>query len=319
MSKMDADAGTSGKHFFVAEWDDVGVFFYQARWWKSHFILALKSMLSSSVLICGKFQCNSVFSNLVCTALEGVQQRDCRLGCERTKIWRPTFQTRPNDLETLLGGCETWDYVCVCGVFLHSSSFFHVFTRNQIIKPRIKPSLAWVLYRAGYGFKDRNQDPWHRSWGIVVDDRNPAQNRLRNTATWTFLLRNAFWRSRSPTQQCQKYWANAAVGMEVWNLNCEFFPLQDKFEDDFFVFIVSLHGNSQPAVTGGGTVGRIQWDPARCLDWGKSGQPEKHTETCQKELFFLSFSYKVLGLIFFGHEFWICDALFSSVLTHLLW
>ena len=32
-------------------------------------------------------------------------------------------------------------------------------------------------------------------------------------------------------------------------------------------------------VTGGGTVGRIQWDPARCLDWGKSGQPEKHTET----------------------------------------
>ena len=77
--------------------------------------------------------------------------------------------------------------------------------------------------------------------------------------------------------------------MEVWNLNCEFFPLQDKFEDEFF----------QPAVTGGGTVGRIQWDPARCLDWGKSGQPEKHTETCQKELFFPSFPYKVLGLKFF--------------------
>lgn len=276
MSDMDADAGTSGKHHFVAEWDDVGVFFYQARWWKSHFSLALKSMLSSSVLVCGKFQCNSVFSNLVCTALEGVQQRDCRLGCARTKIWRPTFQTRPNDLETLLGRCETWDYVCVCGVFLHSSSFFHVFTRNQIIKPRIKPSLAWVLYRAGYGFKDRNQDAWHRSWGIViVDDRNPAQNKSRSTATWTFLLRNAFWRSRSPTQQCQKYWANAAAGMEVWQRMWS--PcLQESLR---IIFCIHFITSWEQPVTGGGTVGRIQWDPARCLDWGKSGQPEKHTET----------------------------------------
>ena len=47
------------------------------------------------------------------------------------------------------------------------------------MKPRIKPSLAWVLYRAGYGFKDRNQDAWHRSWGIV-DEGSSCKNQIAN-------------------------------------------------------------------------------------------------------------------------------------------
>ena len=33
---------------------------------------------------------------------------------------------------------------------------------------RIKPSLAWVLYRAGYGFKDANQDVGRPHWGVFT-------------------------------------------------------------------------------------------------------------------------------------------------------
>ena len=132
MSDMDADAGTSGKHFFVAEWDDVGVFFYQA-----------------------------------------FNKEIADWAVREQKFGGPHF--KPDRM--------TW----------------------------IKPSLAWVLYRAGYGFKDRNQE---RILKIKVP--------------------------------------HAAVSEILSQCSCG-------------------HG-------GGGTVGRIQWDPARCLDWGKSGQPEKHTE-----------------------------------------
>lgn len=75
----------------------------------------------------------------------------------------------------------------------------------------IKPSLAWVLYRAGYGFKDPNQS---RILKIKV--------------------------------------AHSAVAEILSQCACG-------------------HG-------GGGTLGRVQWDPARCLDRGEGGEPAKHPE-----------------------------------------
>mmetsp|Transcript_70639 Transcript_70639/g.155823 ORF Transcript_70639/g.155823 Transcript_70639/m.155823 type:complete len:248 (+) Transcript_70639:50-793(+) len=75
----------------------------------------------------------------------------------------------------------------------------------------IKPSLAWVLYRAGYGFKDANQE---RILKIKVP--------------------------------------HTAVAEILSHCSCG-------------------HG-------GGGTVGRVQWDPARCLLVGRAGEPAKHPE-----------------------------------------
>ena len=122
----------ASRHIFVAEWDEEGVFFYQA-----------------------------------------FNERIAKWAVREQKFGGPDF--KPERM--------TW----------------------------IKPSLAWVLYRAGYGFKDANQ-------------KRILKIKLPHSAVAEIL------------SQC-------ACG----------------------------HG-------GGGTLGRVQWDPARCLEKGENGEPAKHSE-----------------------------------------